>query len=77
MDIGIIYSPFEATRMFVWGVEVIIGYHKDEANPFSWDSVVQNFPVTNEYDLNMPRLYWWDSKFQVIAAACKTLVYYS
>ena len=74
---GILYSLFATTIMFAWGVGVIIGYQKDEANPFSWDSVVQNCPGTNEYDLNMPRLYLWESKCQVITYACKTLVYYS
>ena len=71
---GLLYSPFTATINFVWGMEVIIGYHKDEANPFYWDSVVQNCPGANEYDLSMPRLYRLDSKRQVITAACKTFV---
>ena len=72
---GIIYSPFATTRMFVWWVEVIIGDLKDESNPFYWDSVVQNFPGTNEYDPYIPRLYCWDSKRQIITAACKIFVY--
>ena len=62
MAMGILYSPFAKTRMFAWGMEVIMGDRKDEANPFYWDTVVQNCPVTKEYDPSMPILYWWDSK---------------
>ena len=69
MAMGFLYYPFATTRMIVLGVEVIMVDKKDEANPFYWDSVVQNCPGTNEYDPSMPRLYWWDSKRQVITAA--------
>ena len=41
---GLISSPFATTRIFAWGVEVIIG---DEANHFYWYSVVKNCPGTN------------------------------
>ena len=74
MSMVLIYSPFETTRVFEWGVEVLICYQKDEANPFYWGSVVQNCPGTNEYYPYMLRLYRWDSKLQVITAACKTFV---
>ena len=47
-------------------MEVIIGDMKYEANNFYWDLMVQKFPGTNEYDPSIPRLYWWDSKHQVI-----------
>ena len=59
MAVGIISSSFETTRMFAWGMELIMGDWKDDDNPFNWDSVVQNCPGTNEYDTPMPRLYWW------------------
>ena len=59
MAMGIISSPFTTTMMFAWGMGVIMGDWKYEANSFYWDSVVQNCPVTNEYDLSMPRLYQW------------------
>ena len=62
MAMRILSSTFETTRMFAWGVEVMMGDRKDEANPFYWDTVVQNCPVTKEYDPSMPILYWWDSK---------------
>ena len=63
------------TKKIAWGVEVIIGDRKDESNPFNWDSVVQNCPGTNYYDPSTPRLYRWDSKLQVITAACKDFLY--
>ena len=47
---------------------------KDEANPLYWDSLVQNCPGTNKYDPSMPRLYIWDSKQQVVTAACNNFV---
>ena len=71
---GLLYSPFSTTRMFAWGMEVIMGDRKDETNPFYWDSVVQKCPGINKYYPFMPRLCWWDSKRQVITAACKTFV---
>ena len=69
MAIRILSSTFETTRMFAWGVEVMMGDRKDEANPFYCDSAFHNCPVTNEYDPYMPRMYRWDSKHQVITAA--------
>ena len=71
---GLLSSTYLKTRMFACGMEVIIGDLKDEANPFHWDSVAHNCPGTNEYDLSMPRLYLWDSKHQVITAACNNFV---
>ena len=71
---GRLSSPFETTRIFACRTEVVIDDWKDKANPFYWDSVVQNCLGTNEYYLSMPRLYWWDSKLQVITAACKTFL---
>ena len=47
---------------------------KDEKDSFYWNSVLPNCPGTNKYDPSMPRLYRWDSKCQVITAACKTFV---
>ena len=74
MAIGILYSPFATTSIFMWGMEVIIGDHKYEANPLYWYSVVQNCLGTNEYDPSMPRLYRWDSKLQGSTSLCKTFV---
>ena len=74
MAVDILSSPFATTRIFAWGMEVIMGGRKDETNPFYWDSVVQNCPGTDKYDPSMPRLYRWDSKHQVIKAAFKTFV---
>ena len=31
---GILYSPFATTKIFAWGVEVIMGDRKDEKNIF-------------------------------------------
>ena len=56
MAVGI-SSPFSTTRMFAWVIKFIMGDRKDKANPFYWDSVVQNCPVTNEYDPSITRLY--------------------
>ena len=33
ISMGFITSPLATTRIFVWGVEVILGDRKDEANP--------------------------------------------
>ena len=71
---GVLSYPFATTIIFAWGTEVIMGDRKNEANPFYWDSLVQNCPGTNEYDPYIPRLYLWDSTLQVMTAACKTFV---
>ena len=34
------FYPFETTRIFMWGMEVIMGDQKDEANSFYWYSDV-------------------------------------
>ena len=36
---GILSFLFATTMMFVWGMEVIIGDRKDDANTFYWDLV--------------------------------------
>ena len=65
-------SPFATTRIFAWVMEVIMGDRKYEVNLFYGDSVVQNCPVTNEYNPSIPSLYRWDSKHQVITATRNT-----
>ena len=60
MAMEILYSPFQMTSMFAWGMKVIMYDRKDEINPFYWGSVVQNCPGTNEYDPSMPILYRYD-----------------
>ena len=66
--------PIFNNKDICMGMEVIRGDRKDEKNPFYWDSVVQNYPGTYEYDSPMPGLYLWDSKYKLITAACKTFV---
>ena len=39
---GLLSSPYATTRIFAWGMEVIIGDRKDEAISFYCASVVQN-----------------------------------
>ena len=58
MAMGILSLLFATARMFAWGMEFIIGYCKDKADPFYWGSVVQNCLGTNEYYQSIPRLYW-------------------
>jgi hypothetical protein len=55
---GLKPSPFNATKAFAWGEEVIRGDRKDKANPLHWDRVRLNLPGEEAYDPTLP----WVSK---------------
>jgi hypothetical protein len=67
MAMGMSPSPWVCTRLLGWMMEIVMGDHKDENNPFRWDDVIVNCPGMDNYNPAMPRLYKWNAKGQVIA----------
>ena len=74
MAMGLVSSPFVATGIFSWSMEVITADKKRSSNIFFWDFVIQNSHGTTSYDHTIPVIYIWDSIQGVISAARKMYV---
>jgi hypothetical protein len=51
-------SPYNATRAFAWGEEIIRGDRRDQDNPMRWERVQLNLPGEGGYTSGLP----WVSK---------------
>jgi hypothetical protein len=51
-------SPYNATRAFAWGEEIIRGDRRDQDNPMRWERVQLNLPGEEGYTSGLP----WVSK---------------
>ena len=67
-------SPCICTRGFYWGEEIIRGDRRQNDNPFRWDKVIWNLPVSMEFDPRNAWVYKLNSKTQRVASDFVTLV---
>ena len=49
---GLIDLPNHACQVVKWAKSVALGDRKSLNNPFGWDKVVVNLPVTTTYTIN-------------------------
>ena len=54
---GLIDSPYHACQVVTWDKSVALGYRQSLNNPFGWDKVVVNLPVTTTYYYQLPWFY--------------------
>ena len=74
MTMGMKPSPWVICRLIGWLLEFVIGDHKDEMNPFRWDSLILNLPGDPDYNPELPKVYKWNNSLQSIACDVKVFV---
>jgi hypothetical protein len=65
---GMTSSPYNCTRAFSWGEDLIAGDRRDPSNPLRWDTVVLNLPGDPCYNPTLPWVFRIDSTSGDLAA---------
>ena len=57
---GLIFSPWVATKIFEWAIDIIKVDSNSSDNNFHWSQVILNYPGSVICDPLMTRVYKWN-----------------